>query len=166
MPVPVRVRLMLPQSVGGKLETLHRVAVLLAMLLLNACAAIGSVPIADAQDGIPTLAPMIEKVLPGIVSVTAQGLRSKEEMTLLADPLFRRRRCPERKEGRSGRRCRAATKRDQPSVAPAVAWQSQFRVHRSRRSIVAVCPYCLAGGVSGGSIRTCVEKLQSRPWSE
>jgi S1-C subfamily serine protease len=90
MPVPVRVRLMLPQSVGGKLETLHRVAVLLAMLLLNACAAIGSVPIADAQDGIPTLAPMIEKVLPGIVSVTAQGLRSKEEMTLLADPLFRR----------------------------------------------------------------------------
>jgi S1-C subfamily serine protease len=74
MPVPVRVRLMLPQSVGGKLETLHRVAVLLAMLLLNACAAIGSVPIADAQDGIPTLAPMIEKV----------------EMTLLADPLFRR----------------------------------------------------------------------------
>jgi hypothetical protein len=76
MPVPVRVRLMLPQSVGGKLETLHRVAVLLAMLLLNACAAIGSVPIADAQDGIPTLAPMIEKVLPGIVSVTAQGLSS------------------------------------------------------------------------------------------
>ncbi|MCC2651690.1 MAG: hypothetical protein K0Q60_1853 [Microvirga sp.] len=60
MPVPVRVRLMLPQSVGGTLETLHRVAVLLAMLLLNACAAIGSVPIADAQDGIPTLAPIGE----------------------------------------------------------------------------------------------------------
>ena len=53
MPVPMRVRLMLPQLLGGELEALHRVAVLLAMLLLNACAATGSVPIAGAQDGMP-----------------------------------------------------------------------------------------------------------------
>ena len=90
MPIPMRVRFMLPQLLGGKLEALHRVAVLLAMLLLSACAATGSVPIAGAQDGMPTLAPMIEKVLPGIVSVTTQGLRSEEEMALLADPLIRR----------------------------------------------------------------------------
>lgn len=41
-------------------------------------------------DAMPTLAPMLERVLPGVVSIAVDGQLSAEEMLLLRDPEFRR----------------------------------------------------------------------------
>ena len=47
-------------------------------------------PAAASAGEIPTLAPMLEKVLPGVVSVAVRGRIAVEENPLLSDPFFRR----------------------------------------------------------------------------
>ncbi|MDH3236401.1 MAG: DegQ family serine endoprotease [Alphaproteobacteria bacterium] len=43
-----------------------------------------------AQGDVPSLAPMLEKVLPGVVSIAVHGRLPAEENPLLSDPFFRR----------------------------------------------------------------------------
>ena len=45
---------------------------------------------AVATNGEPSLAPMLEKVLPGVVSIAVHGHVAAEENPLLSDPFFRR----------------------------------------------------------------------------
>lgn len=62
-------------------------SVLCVLLLLGACAG-GSLDVATQEP--PTLAPMLEKVLPGVVTIDIEGKRSEQEMALLSDPELRR----------------------------------------------------------------------------
>ncbi|WP_451979488.1 trypsin-like peptidase domain-containing protein [Azospirillum endophyticum] len=54
---------------------------------IGACTLAGT---GEPRDAMPTLAPMLERVLPGVVSIAATGRFSTEEMALLRDPQFRR----------------------------------------------------------------------------
>ncbi|NYZ14857.1 trypsin-like serine protease [Azospirillum sp. RWY-5-1] len=60
-----------------------------AVLSLVAACTLGSAG-NTSRDGMPTLAPMLERVLPGVVSIAASGPLSAEEMALVRDPEFRR----------------------------------------------------------------------------
>ena len=80
---------MLRQTGNRILRLARRIAGGLALLLgLGACALGGAV--GDPRNGTPTLAPMLERVLPGVVSIAASGSLSAEEMALVRDPEFRR----------------------------------------------------------------------------
>ena len=71
----------------------RRMAIDLAMAVsITACALDGSAPPKDdtPTEAMPTLAPMLERVLPGVVSIAVSGQLSAEEMLLLRDPEFRR----------------------------------------------------------------------------
>lgn len=71
----------------------RRMAIDLAMAVsITACTLDGSAPPKDdtPTEAIPTLAPMLERVLPGVVSIAVSGQLSAEEMLLLRDPEFRR----------------------------------------------------------------------------
>ena len=60
-------------------------------LLLTAPALAAGFPIDEARGGIPTLAPLIEKVTPGVVNIAVQGTVTVQQGNpLLQDPLFRR----------------------------------------------------------------------------
>jgi Do/DeqQ family serine protease len=61
-----------------------------ALLCWSAGAATGGTPPAGTDSTLPTLAPMLEKVLPGVVSIAVRGHMRAEENPLLADPFFRR----------------------------------------------------------------------------
>ncbi|WP_431858059.1 trypsin-like peptidase domain-containing protein [Azospirillum sp.] len=82
------------RSTGSRLARLaQRIAGAVAVLLgVGACAlgGPGSGAGTDLRDGTPTLAPMLERVLPGVVSIAASGQLSAEEMTMVRDPEFRR----------------------------------------------------------------------------
>lgn len=68
-------------------------AIDLAMVVsLTACALDGAGNPQDdsSTEAMPTLAPMLERVLPGVVSIAVSGQLSAEEMLLLRDPEFRR----------------------------------------------------------------------------
>jgi serine protease Do/serine protease DegQ len=47
-------------------------------------------PPSEAGNELPTLAPMLEKVLPGVVSIAVRGRMQIEQNPLLSDPFFRR----------------------------------------------------------------------------
>jgi len=60
------------------------------VFLLQSLAAAAATPPAMAQGDVPSLAPMLEKVLPGVVSIAVHGRLPAEENPLLSDPFFRR----------------------------------------------------------------------------
>ncbi|MBK1840511.1 trypsin-like peptidase domain-containing protein [Azospirillum sp. YIM B02556] len=71
----------------------RQMAIDLAMVMsITACALDGTGSPKDdtVTDAMPTLAPMLERVLPGVVSIAVDGRLSAEEMLLLRDPEFRR----------------------------------------------------------------------------
>ncbi|SMF17239.1 serine protease, S1-C subfamily, contains C-terminal PDZ domain [Azospirillum oryzae] len=73
-------------------DLVRRTAIGSAVLAsLGACALNGSVepPNGMSPNAMPTLAPMLERVLPGVVSIAASGQFSAEEMALIRDPEFR-----------------------------------------------------------------------------
>ena len=68
-------------------------AIALAMVMsISACALdrAGNPKDGTATEAMPTLAPMLERVLPGVVSIAVSGQLSAEEIRLLRDPEFRR----------------------------------------------------------------------------
>lgn len=68
-------------------DLVRRTAIGSAVLAgLGACALNGAF---ESPNAIPTLAPMLERVLPGVVSIAASGQFSAEEMALIRDPEFR-----------------------------------------------------------------------------
>lgn len=63
----------------------------LAFGVMGGPVVIAGTPAVMAQSGeVPSLAPMLEKVLPGVVSIAVQGHLPVEENPLQSDPLFRR----------------------------------------------------------------------------
>ena len=52
--------------------------------------AVAGTPPASTQGELPSLAPMLEKVLPGVVSIAVRGHVPAEQNPLLSDPFFRR----------------------------------------------------------------------------
>jgi len=62
----------------------------MAFGMLNAPTAAAGTPPATAQGEMPSLAPMLEKVLPGVVSIAVRGRVPAEQNPLLSDPFFRR----------------------------------------------------------------------------
>jgi Do/DeqQ family serine protease len=64
---------------------------LLGLLLsVPACRAAGHLPLAAANDGRFSLAPMLEKVVPGVVNISTTTKVSVEQNPLFNDPFFRR----------------------------------------------------------------------------
>jgi len=63
------------------------VALALALLALPAHAQLGGLP---TRDGMPTLAPMLEKVMPAVVNIAVLQRSPEEQNPLLRDPFFRR----------------------------------------------------------------------------
>jgi len=59
----------------------------LTMLALAAHAQVGGLPV---RDGLPTLAPMLEKVMPAVVNIAVLQRSPEEQNPLLRDPFFRR----------------------------------------------------------------------------
>ena len=57
--------------------------------LISSCASAGTPP-SMAQGEMPSLAPMLETVLPGVVSIAVRGHVPAEQNPLLSDPFFRR----------------------------------------------------------------------------
>jgi serine protease DegQ len=51
--------------------------------------AMAAAPIPEAVGGVPTLAPMLSRITPGVVNIAVRG-RVKEQNPLLQDPFFRR----------------------------------------------------------------------------
>jgi Do/DeqQ family serine protease len=62
-------------------------ALALALLALPAHAQLGGLP---TRDGMPTLAPMLEKVMPAVVNIAVLQRSPEEQNPLLRDPFFRR----------------------------------------------------------------------------
>jgi Do/DeqQ family serine protease len=67
----------------------------LVILALTLCAgsmqyAVAGTPSVSQQNELPSLAPMLQKVLPGVVSIAVKGHMPAAENPLLADPFFRR----------------------------------------------------------------------------
>lgn len=62
-----------------------------AALLLAASAAVaGAIPLAQGPGGIPTLAPLLERVTPAVVNIAVLQKSPEEDNPLLRDPFFRR----------------------------------------------------------------------------
>jgi len=61
----------------------------LAVLVIGTYALAAESPLA-AADEVPSLAPMLEKVLPSVVSIAVHGRMPAEQNPLLSDPFFRR----------------------------------------------------------------------------
>src|SRR3712207_6471158 len=61
------------------------------VLLLLATAAGAQIPAgAPARDGLPTLAPVLEKVQPAVVNIAVLQRSPEEQNPLMRDPFFRR----------------------------------------------------------------------------
>ncbi len=66
-------------------------AAALAVLLATSPVSAAGFPIDEARGGIPTLAPLIEKVTPGVVNISVEGtVRQQQQNPLMQDPFFRR----------------------------------------------------------------------------
>ena len=65
-----------------------RLMVLLWSIALLSCNPVSAIAQSTGNEP-PTLAPILEKVLPGVVSVAVRGHKKAEENPLLADPFFR-----------------------------------------------------------------------------
>ena len=62
-----------------------------AVLLATSPVIAAGFPIDEARGGIPTLAPLIEKVTPGVVNIAVEGtVRQQQQNPLMQDPFFRR----------------------------------------------------------------------------
>ncbi|HZM44583.1 MAG TPA: hypothetical protein VFC14_07105, partial [Burkholderiales bacterium] len=56
-----------------------------------ACGAAAQIPAgAPLRDGLPTLAPILEKVTPAVVNIAVLQVSPEEENPLMRDPFFRR----------------------------------------------------------------------------
>jgi serine protease Do/serine protease DegQ len=66
----------------------HRAAVLL--LLAAGATAQAQLPALATRDGVPTLAPLLEKVTPAVVNIAVLQRSPEEQNPLLRDPFFRR----------------------------------------------------------------------------
>src|SRR3954470_3323691 len=64
-------------------------AILLSALVL-ASAAQAQLPGVATRDGMPTLAPLLEKVTPAVVNIAVLQKSPEEQNPLLRDPFFRR----------------------------------------------------------------------------
>jgi serine protease Do/serine protease DegQ len=74
----------------GRKQLCLTFVLVLVLLGWSAGDAIAGSPPAGTDSNLPTLAPMLEKVLPGVVSIAVKGHMRVEENPLLADPFFRR----------------------------------------------------------------------------
>src|SRR3954465_11640827 len=63
---------------------------LLLALLLAAGAAGAQIPAVAMRDGVPTLAPLLERVTPAVVNIAVLQRSPEEQNPLLRDPFFRR----------------------------------------------------------------------------
>jgi serine protease DegQ len=60
-------------------------------LALAACGAAAQIPAGTAmRDGVPTLAPILEKVTPAVVNIAVLQRSPEEQNPLMRDPFFRR----------------------------------------------------------------------------
>lgn len=73
----------------AKLTRMVRAAGLL-VLFLAATVASGQLPAVAMRDGMPTLAPLLDKVTPAVVNIAVLQRSPEEENPLLRDPFFRR----------------------------------------------------------------------------
>ena len=64
--------------------------VLTVVLLLASLPAAAQLPAVATRDGLPTLAPLIERVAPTVVNIAVLGSSPEEQNPLLRDPFFRR----------------------------------------------------------------------------
>src|SRR5882672_3449195 len=62
-------------------------ALLLALAAFPAPAQVGGFPL---RDGLPTLAPTLEKIMPAVVNIAVLHNSPEEQNPLLRDPFFRR----------------------------------------------------------------------------
>src|SRR5579871_5571358 len=63
---------------------------LVAALLLLAASAQAQIPAVATRNGLPTLAPLLEKVTPAVVNIAVLQKSPEEQNPLLRDPFFRR----------------------------------------------------------------------------
>jgi Do/DeqQ family serine protease len=61
----------------------------LLILIGVACATAVAQPVVGSRDGLPTLAPMLKTVTPGVVNIAVEGREKVEVNPLLQDPFFR-----------------------------------------------------------------------------
>src|SRR5256885_12875178 len=66
---------------------MKRLAVLLLVAVAEVHAQPGGLPV---RDGVPTLAPILEKVTPAVVNIAVLQRSPEEQNPLLRDPFFRR----------------------------------------------------------------------------
>src|SRR5574340_1625229 len=52
--------------------------------------ALAQIPVVATRDGVPTLAPVLEKVTPAVVNIAVLQRSPEEQNPLLRDPFFRR----------------------------------------------------------------------------
>ncbi len=75
---------------GRSLPTLGRAACLAAALAIAAAPAPAGLPLLEAgDDGLPTLAPLLERVTPAVVNISVVSQAPDEENPLFRDPFFR-----------------------------------------------------------------------------
>jgi Do/DeqQ family serine protease len=74
------------------MRAVPKLAVILVLVVgvLRVPFAVAGTPPASTQGELPSLAPMLEKVLPGVVSIAVRGHVPAEQNPLLSDPFFRR----------------------------------------------------------------------------
>jgi len=65
-------------------------AALLALLPASPAALAGAIPLLQGPGGLPTLAPLLEKVTPAVVNIAVLQRSPEEDNPLLQDPFFRR----------------------------------------------------------------------------
>jgi Do/DeqQ family serine protease len=70
--------------------TMQHFLVVWLLLMTTACRAAGHLPAAAASDGRFSLAPMLDKVVPGVVNISTTTKVSVEQNPLFNDPFFRR----------------------------------------------------------------------------
>ncbi|MDA8108543.1 MAG: trypsin-like peptidase domain-containing protein, partial [Betaproteobacteria bacterium] len=62
----------------------------LALLIAAPAALAGAIPMAQGPGGVPTLAPLLERVTPAVVNIAVLQKSPEEDNPLLQDPFFRR----------------------------------------------------------------------------
>ncbi len=65
-------------------------AALAALLLASPAAVAGAIPLLQDAGGLPTLAPLLQKVTPAVVNIAVLQKSPEEDNPLLQDPFFRR----------------------------------------------------------------------------
>lgn len=69
---------------------ISQAAVLAAVMVFLTAASHAVIPLLEGPDGVPTLAPLLERVTPAVVNISVRSPSPAQENPLLRDPFFRR----------------------------------------------------------------------------